>query len=294
MKIKLLFFALSAFICKVNFSQTLLVLKPGAAAGKDALIAGCIPCGYDNSNYGAHKDFLACAWTNGGNFSPARGLLEFDLSAIPVGSTILNASLSLFHYNSLSNPGHSTLSGPNTALLQRIIQPWGETTVTWNNQPAATSVNEVTLSASTSTNQNYTNINVTGLVQDMVNNPTQSFGFMFRQQTETIYRSMLFASSDLENPALWPELKVVYISALGIQESSLQNDLSVFPNPSNGVFTVRCGKEISRIEMYNCIGEKVLISQSADEIDASPFSKGVYFVKVFFENGTQFKKIVLE
>jgi hypothetical protein len=48
------------------------------------------------------------------------------------------------------------------------------------------------------------------MVQDMVTNPATNFGFMLRLETEILYRSLLFASSDHSNSALWPELTVSY------------------------------------------------------------------------------------
>lgn len=45
---------------------------------------------------------------------------------------------------------------------------------------------------------------------DMLNDPANSFGFMLRQQNETYYRSLLFASSDMSNPLLRPKLTIVY------------------------------------------------------------------------------------
>src|SRR5262249_35786347 len=139
--------------------------------GKDALIADCVPCGYDTSNWGLHPDFAAAAWTNMGNPSNERSLVQFDLSSIPPSAQITSALLSLFHNPTpASAPGHSQLSGPNDALLQRITSTWDEMTVTWNTQPTTTTQNQVTLPPSTSATQDYTNIDVTALVQDMVNN----------------------------------------------------------------------------------------------------------------------------
>src|SRR6266496_3176044 len=130
-----------------SFAQITLNLKNDACSGKDAIIADCVPCGYDNMNFGTLDEFAAIAWTNNGNPSNERGLIQFDLTAIPQASTIVSAQLSLFHNpNPASgNPGHSQMSGSNDALLQRITSTWDESTVTWNTQPAITNQNEVNL-----------------------------------------------------------------------------------------------------------------------------------------------------
>lgn len=187
-------------------AHTVLTFQPDSACGKDALLTSLSP----DQNYGLHGDFLVCAWTNQSVPVSTRCVVEFDLSTIPAGATIVSATLELFHHVSLSNNiGHSNLSAPATAWLERITQPWTETTVTWNNQPATTTVNRVNVPAPVSMTENYS-FNVTAMVIDMMNDPANSHGFMMRQQTESYYRSLLFSSSDGNNSALFPKLTVTY------------------------------------------------------------------------------------
>lgn len=189
-------------------SRTTIRFKPDAVSGKDAYIRDLTP----DRNDGDHSDINAMAWTNSSTAVVVRSVLHFDLSAIPAGTTIKEAYLSLYNNPaSLNNNGkHSSMNGPNTGLLQRITTPWEEGTVTWNNQPSTTSVNQVTLPESSNDNLDYKEIDVTGLVRDMIENPAQSFGFMIRLQTESHYRCLIFASSDHEDTSLHPELVITY------------------------------------------------------------------------------------
>lgn len=66
------------------------------------------------------------------------------------------------------------------------------------------------MSASVSPNQDYPSIDVTALVQDMINNPLSSFGFMLRLQDEINFRAMVFASSDHTVSSKWPKLTINY------------------------------------------------------------------------------------
>jgi gliding motility-associated-like protein len=200
-------FALFSFLllCEFLKAHTVVTFQPDSVCGKDALVISLWP----NTNYGSHPDFLACTWTNQGNPSTARALIEFDLNTIPPGAVILNATLELFHYASPMNTGHSNLSGPANAWLERITQPWNENTVTWSNQPATSAVNQINVPAPTSMTQNYS-INVITLVNDILNDPANSFGFELRMQNESYYRSLLFASSDMSNPSLRPKLTITY------------------------------------------------------------------------------------
>ncbi len=286
-------------------AATCLSFKPGTGmcGGKDAIIADCVPCGYDNMNFGAADELAAIAWTNSGNPSNERGLVQFDLSSIPPSAQITSAFLSLFHNpNPASgNPGHSQLSGLNDGLLQRITSTWDESTVTWNTQPTITNQNEVNLPASTSSTQDYLNINVTALVQDMVNNPAQSFGFMLRLVNETYYRSLMFASSDHSNLALHPLLMICFDYPTGISENqSSVERLDIYPNPATTQIEIpNITSEIQNIDIYNAIGEKVfgqqLFANSHQPIiDITKLAPGMYIVKITADKSCRVGKFVKE
>ncbi|MCE3228937.1 MAG: hypothetical protein K0S32_3488 [Bacteroidetes bacterium] len=283
----------------VSLSQTILSLQPNAANGKDALLANCVPCGYINNNYGNDDDVAAIAWTNGGNISYCRGLVEFDLTSIPANAIILSAQLSLYHNYSSNNLGHSTLSGGNDFIVQRVTQAWTESTVTWSNQPTATLVNQVMIPASTATNQNYPNINVTAIVQDMITSG-QNYGFMIRQQTETHYRSMLFASSDHADEKIHPKLVVTYTEPPNSvsEEKGTEDNWVIFPNPNKGIFTIKSENLLEQIEIFNVNGSLVyserLSNTTSKEINISSLSAGIYFVKIASGEQSYIKKIVKE
>ena len=218
------------YISNVSLSQSTLVLQPGAEEGKDALINTWDP----NLPHGDYMDYIAMDWTQGGTPWTARSLMEFDLSSIPMGSTIISAFLSL--YNNPQSPNnfgeHSSLSGPNTCWLLRITEEWDEHTVTWNNQPATTWLHQVTLHKEISPHHDYENIIVTELVQDMVDDPENGHGFLFRLITEQYYRCMIFGSSDCADSTLRPKLVVTYFPASSIYSLKDINDNRSF----NGQF----------------------------------------------------------
>ena len=100
-------------------AQTL-ILQPNGVNGKDALLLSCIPCGYSTTNLGNSGDLTSSGWTNGGNDSDVRGIIEFDLSSLPASALITSAYLSLY-YNpnpSSTDTGHLTLTGSNESVLQ--------------------------------------------------------------------------------------------------------------------------------------------------------------------------------
>jgi hypothetical protein len=196
-----------------------LTLQPDAVSGKDAAIwyiqDQTTSHGATNTqNFGSYTEFPSIEWTFSGSPGRLQSLIQFDLSSIPASATITNVQLILYDCagcidDNLGETG-GLMGNSNTALIQRITSTWLENTVTWNTQPSVTTQNQVSVPSNTSFPIQTTTVDVTSLVQDMVANPTSSFGFLFSQQVSSPYRSMLFASSDHSNAALHPKLVVQY------------------------------------------------------------------------------------
>jgi hypothetical protein len=215
-------------------SVSCLTLQPDSEDGKDAYISDWPTGNYANLNFGTYPDYDGIAWTEGGVAYAGRGLLQFDLTGIPSNATIVSAQLSLYNNPASQQSGgqHQSLTGSNDGMLERITSTWDEDSVTWNTQPITTNLNLVFLPQSISPNQDYLNINVLPLVLDMINNPSTSFGFMIRLNTEQFYRSLVFASSDHADPAKHPKLQICYTTPNGISENSGNNFYFLLqPNP---------------------------------------------------------------
>jgi len=187
-------------------SQVTLILQPGPDEGKDANLWTIYP----DNNYGNSLKFACMAWTHSGVPGRSRSMVEFDLSVIPPGMTIVDARLSLYFVN--LEPTYFGHTGDNGAWLQLITEPWEENTVTWNNQPATTTFDQVTLPPSTDPYQDYTDIDVTELVHHLYSEPETYHGMMLRLIEESFYRCLLFASSDyLDTIEMRPMLEITYI-----------------------------------------------------------------------------------
>jgi hypothetical protein len=245
-------------ICYTSDNCIHIDLQPGPVQGKDVLLDSFYP----NTNSGSGEELNSLAWTVGGTPMAQRSLLQFDLSPIPPLSIITSAELTLYNNptssNGLLNGEHSQLSGSNQSWLRRVVAAWAENTVTWNTAPLTTIMNETSLPADTDVHQDYI-IDVRNLVQDMVNNPSTSFGFMLQLDTEQYYRCLLFASSDHPNAALHPKLDICYkFIETGITE--IYNEpFRVFPNPNNGDFEINFQYDMRNAELkiFNTLGAEV-------------------------------------
>jgi hypothetical protein len=82
---------------------------------------------------------------------------------------------------------------------------------------------------------------------------------------------------------------VIHSETLGLEEANIQ--VSIFPNPSTGVFTINAPGE-NRVEVYSIKGENLFQQNFLDatKVDLTTFQKGMYFMVV---NGVG-RKIVVE
>jgi len=109
----------------------------------------------------------------------------------------------------------------------------------------------------------------------------------------------------------WSTMNWVYIDSIasfsmncgnpcsvGLDGPSLENLLSIYPNPSNGSFTIDLKDlENANIEIYSIFGQRILkkpLTQYSTKFNLSKYSKGVYFIKVETNNKTIVRKIVLQ
>jgi uncharacterized repeat protein (TIGR03803 family) len=74
----------------------------------------------------------------------------------------------------------------------------------------------------------------------------------------------------------------------GVGENNFSPIISIYPNPTTGMFTVFSSSlQQSQIEIYNILGKiiyKSTITDSKSEIDLTKESKGIYFVKLMQDN----------
>ncbi len=274
-------FVLFALILTASFSQaqTTVTFQPGGVLGKDAVIQS--EPNNDDTNFGTSDHIEAAAWTYSGNSGVVRSFFEFgELATLPANATILSASLSLY---AMDQPAwqHSALSGSNDGWLERVTSSWDESTVTWNNQPASTTQNRVPLAASTSATQNYLNIDVTDLVQDMIDFPSSSHGFILKLNTESQYRRLGFASSDHSDSNLHPKLIIQYTTTAGTNNFEETSILSCFPNPSSDMVVVLVSENFigEDFELIDQLGRKVkagTLYSVKTPLDIQDLNSGVY------------------
>jgi len=181
-----------------------LTLQPDSTTGKDAMFSYIVP----DNNYGTIADIDLYSAMQSGSLNVSRFAIDFDLSSIPGGANIDSAFLSLY-FNKTSIYGNNH-NGDNYFLIQRITSTWSQSTITWRTQPKTTTWNQILMPKPTLPTQDYKNINITSLLQDMVDDKANSYGLLFKLHIEEPGKILLFASSNNLDENSRPKLVVYY------------------------------------------------------------------------------------
>ena len=213
----LLLSAIGLLLSAFTQAQTTVTFKPGHANGSHATVKtnGGACSTWTASTDDDNENLFSMVWTFnniGCTDGYCRTVFKFNqLSSIPANATVTAATLKLYGVSSSYN-SYTGNAGDNTSTISRVTSPW-DSVVNWLTQPSVTPANQLVISSSTSTwNWNYTNSssNLVNMIQYMITNPTQNYGFMIKLQNEAVHRALLFASSDHPDSTLWPELTITY------------------------------------------------------------------------------------
>lgn len=141
----------------------------------------------------------------------------------------------------------------------------------------------ITLTQGTPTGGNYSGIGVSGGQFDpaTAGNGTHTLTYTY---------------TDGNNCSNTQNSSITVDGCLGIDEQDA-SFISIFPNPSNGIFTLKSGNyEVTSISVYNHLGQLVfdqISNENEQEINLTNFSNGVYTIRVHHHNGFENLRVIL-
>lgn len=271
------------FLTNIAFAQTNIVLQPHYEDGNNTYLRDYNP----TSPAVGVADLTAYVWTCDGDPCVGRAFLTFDLSSINVGAIVENATLFLYANTTttLGFGGSEPHTGNNAAHLFRVTENWDYHTATWDTQPDITFDNSVEIPSSIDPVQDY-EIDVTELVQDMVNEPATSYGFSIQLDNEIdFYTSLIFASSFNSNEAKHPKLDITYTGQNEVNNYYL-NSFSISPNPAQSFINVNFSNSTTTpliMNIFDAIGnvvKTVNVPNNSSEInlEISDLADGIYLI----------------
>jgi hypothetical protein len=230
----------------------------------------------ENTNY-IYADWFGALSQPGamGGENHSRSLIFFDLNSLPSGTLIEEALLDLYGVGPVGLGAAASVGnmGANSCWLEQITEPWNETTVTWNTRPATTSMNAVLLPASSMIIQDYVGLDVTGLVQAMINHPDTAHGFAIRTEIETPTRGLFFCGAGFSDPSKRPRLRIKFSSSVGAPENAPSGGAVAYPNPvPTGTplrLLVPAKQEVDAVVIFDGSGRMVyttIIERGATEV----------------------------
>lgn len=285
-------------------AQTTVTLRNGPSNDLDALVGTKTGANEDDINYKNSPDVGCGTWTyDVAGTGKNRCFLNFDWSRIPGNATIISAELDLYSISMgwIIHGGHA---GANESWIKLVTAAWDPTTVTWNNQPAVSVNDTVTIAKSTSNIQDYLNIDVTMLVQAMKTSNSWN-GFAFISKNEGANGVLSFVSSNGPDSTKRPTLRITYYTPSSIHTIGIAAPkVTVYPNPSsNPTIAVSDVAADVEIELFTIsgqgIGSLVRISeekklQVTDLTGGARLAGGVYFVRVRTSETEVTEKIVIQ
>ena len=83
----------------------------------------------------------------------------------------------------------------------------------------------------------------------------------------------------------------ITFSGVGIDE--LNTNVSIYPNPSNGILNIQSESPIAFATLYNSVGKEIQVNLIGKKLDLSHLSNGVYIVHLSINNHIITKRIIL-
>ena len=78
---------------------------------------------------------------------------------------------------------------------------------------------------------------------------------------------------------------------VSVNELYQNNAVSIYPNPTKGIFSVECESQIQKVIVSNSFGQIVFTTEQT-KIDLSNYPNGIYFLKIETISGSTINKVI--
>jgi len=169
-------------------------LGPALAASVTLNVAQDTNIVSGSSSPAGSDDYVAVGYD--GQFGVVRGLLQFDLSTIPVGAQIEFAELDMYY----AWPGLSGVDQQMTLSIRRLTRAWDEGSAVWSNMgdaSAAAVYSSIVLPGGSGAAEQWYSWDITSLVQDWVSGAAPNYGLAVHGSEGAPVAVRSFASKEM-------------------------------------------------------------------------------------------------
>jgi|GEM_PF-2895406 len=254
-------------IGKYGFLACLIILF-SKTNGQIILTAPVLQDTYVSASTGASNPTASDIRLSEASGTEERGIIQFDLSSIPYGSTIMSAH---FQYDVLVVSGVATAD--KVFQIQFIPTSWNETTVTWASQPWGNdgTITDMPAPVSVTAALVSFNTNVTSHVSYAVERKLP-YGWLLKKNNGN--GLITIASNNHSNTLGRPKLVIQYYPPFDISVSTLPASAST-SNDGSADITVTGGSGNFSYQWYDPIGSPLVTTQ--DMVNQLP---GLYTLKI--------------
>jgi len=132
------------------------------------------------------------------------------------------------------------------------------------------------------------------------NSAYEFFGIGTATQIDYVKINWLSGVVDMvENPTINSKMTIVEGSTLGIVENHFNRSLLVYPNPNEGLFTIKISDEMigNEMKIIDIVGRTLFSSEIVSKetsFNITTYQAGIYFVTINYEGKTFLEKMIIK
>ena len=288
---------------QAQFVDSVIIFQPGSGlndstdqgglqGGKDVQYLGNFP----STNYATDPVIYSYPISNC-NEAQANAFIQFDMSTLP--DLVDSVKVGFTHW------AHTHYCYSNCVAdfyFHKVLEPWYEQEVTYNNQPLSDSVPFLGPIHFTFPNdfgqQEY---DITDVYNQWKSGALANNGFSIKSPTvgcnNAAVQFTVYSSDDTVVSAR-PYLKVFYKhNTTSVQDDvEAQDNLVLYPNPSKNQVTINNISTPATIQIFNLEGKIVYrqtTNKTIETIDVSNLDNALYLIKVISKKSTITKKLLI-
>jgi len=87
-------------------------------------------------------------------------------------------------------------------------------------------------------------------------------------------------------------INLVLEEVLSVNDNSLTNSISLFPNPAQNFIEISSSENIENVTLYNVLGKEVMTTSNSTNLNIASLASGIYLAHITTPAGIVTKKVI--